>query len=561
MFLKKIKFILILLLFYQTQVFSKSNTFEKIDSKNLSKYFSGIVAFGNENNSEALEFFSSSKSLINKHDPFLKKYISSLVLENKISKAINLIKHNKDKSNTQFFDSYLLLFIDSLKKNDLNLAYKYILKASNFSTQDRFDSAILESLKQYVYLFKEKKYLDNKKNFGNLSIISETFQRCYMEDPKTDRYFSNLINNSDSDFTRYIYFYLSYLVENGELQKAKTITDDIDFINTTLLLSQGKSWIENGNYNKLNEVFSCKDHNHLIAEFLFLISNLYSSQDNFEMSNFYLNLSYFLNPKFIFNLSLVAENYFSNDNFDKSKKVLKKFTKEEDFYYWYRLKKEAQIIGKQRNDQESLNYIISNFKKIEQPNNKIIFDIANFYKKSKKYEDAIKYYTKIINVLDDSSDIKSDILYRRGGSFERIKSYKEADEDLIHALKIRPNDAYVLNYLAYSWLERDHKINEAINMLEIAYKSQSDDPYIIDSLGWAYYLTDDYLEAEKFLKRAVELMPDDPIVNDHYGDILWKLDRKIQARYFWRNVLKMDDAEEDMIEKINIKMIQGLKNS
>ncbi len=69
------------------------------------------------------------------------------------------------------------------------------------------------------------------------------------------------------------------------------------------------------------------------------------------------------------------------------------------------------------------------------------------------------------------------------------------------------------------------------------------------------------MKAEKFLKRAVELMPDDPIVNDHYGDILWKLNRKIQARYFWANVLKMDDAEEDMIEKINIKMIKGLKNS
>ena len=54
-------------------------------------------------------------------------------------------------------------------------------------------------------------------------------------------------------------------------------------------------------------------------------------------------------------------------------------------------------------------------------------------------------------------------------------------------------------------------------------------------------------------------MPDDPIVNDHYGDILWKLNRKIQARYFWSNVLKMDDAEEEMINKINIKLVEGIK--
>ena len=56
-------------------------------------------------------------------------------------------------------------------------------------------------------------------------------------------------------------------------------------------------------------------------------------------------------------------------------------------------------------------------------------------------------------------------------------------------------------------------------------------------------------------------MPNDPIVNDHYGDILWKLDRKIQARYFWANVLAMEDTEKEMIEKINIKMVEGVSNS
>ena len=558
--LLKIKLILILILFYQTPLLSKSNSFEKIDSKNLSKYFSGIVASGNQKNSEALEFFNSSKILINKHDPYLKRYVYTLVLENKVSQAINYVRQNQDKDNAKFFDAYLLLLIDSLKKNDLDTAFNVISKASKFVEEDRFNLAILESFKQYVYLFKEKNFLDNKKNLGKLSIISETFQRCYLGDPKTESYFLNIINDPESDFTRYIYFYLSYLVENNQLEKAEKISEDINFINTTLLLSQGKSWIESKNFKKFNDVFSCKNQNDLIAEFLFLISNLYSSQDNFEMSNFYLNLSNFLNPKFTFNLSLVAENYYLNKDYEKAKKVLKKFTKEEDFYYWYRLKKEAQIIGKLRNDQESLNYITSNFKKIERPNKKILFDIANFYKKTKNYEEAIKYYTKIINDLEEGSDIRSDILYRRGGSYERIKNYKEADKDLLNALIVSPNDAYVLNYLAYSWLERDYKIEEAIEMLEIAYKAKSNDPYIIDSLGWAYYLTDDYLEAEKFLKRAVELMPDDPVVNDHYGDILWKLNRKIQARYFWSNVLKMDDAEEDIIKKINIKMIQGLKS-
>jgi len=561
MVLKNIKFILIILLFYQNTLFTKSNSFEKIDSKNLSKYFSGIVAFGNKKNSEALDFFNSSKILINAHDPFLKRYVSSLVLENKVLQAIQIIKQNYENENIDFFDSYLLLIIDSLKKNELDFAYEYISIANNFAEQDRFNLAILESLKQYVYLFKEKKFLDDKKNFGRLSYISETFQKCYLDDPNTGRYFSKLINDSESDFTRYIYFYISYLVENGNLNEAKVITDEIEFLNSTLLLSQGKSWIDNGNLQKFKEVFSCKNHNDLIAEFLFLISNLYSAQDNYEMSNFYLNLSNFLNPRFVFNLSLVAENHYFNKDYEKAKKVLKKFKKDDDFYYWFRLKKEAQIISAQRNNQESLNFIKFNFDKIENPNEKILFDVANFYKKAKNYEEAISYYSKIIENLDDNSDIKSDILYRRGGTYERIKNYEKADKDLIDALQITPDDAYILNYLAYSWLERDYKINEAIKMLETAYELESDDPYIIDSIGWAYYLTDDYPRAEKFLKRAVELMPDDPIVNDHYGDILWKLNRKIQARYFWTNVLKMKDTEKELIEKINIKMIEGLKSS
>ena len=561
MVLKNIKFILIVLLFYQNTLFTKSNSFEKIDSKNLSKYFSGIVAFGNKKNSEALDFFNSSKILINAHDPFLKRYVSSLVLENKVLQAIQIIKQNYENENIDFFDSYLLLIIDSLKKNELDIAYEYISIANNFTEQDRFNLAILESLKQYVYLFKEKKFLDDKKNFGRLSYISETFQKCYLDDPNTGRYFSKLINDPESDFTRYIYFYISYLVENDNLNEAKVITDEIEFLNSTLLLSQGKSWIDNGNLQKFKEVFSCKNHNDLIAEFLFLISNLYSAQDNYEMSNFYLNLSNFLNPRFVFNLSLVAENHYFNKDYEKAKKVLKKFKKDDDFYYWFRLKKEAQIISAQRNNQESLNFIKFNFDKIENPNEKILFDVANFYKKAKNYEEAIRYYSKIIENLDDNSDIKSDILYRRGGTYERIKNYEKADKDLIDALQITPDDAYILNYLAYSWLERDYKINEAIKMLETAYELESDDPYIIDSIGWAYYLTDDYPRAEKFLKRAVELMPDDPIVNDHYGDILWKLNRKIQARYFWTNVLKMKDTEKELIEKINIKMIEGLKSS
>ena len=181
-------------------------------------------------------------------------------------------------------------------------------------------------------------------------------------------------------------------------------------------------------------------------------------------------------------------------------------------------------------------------------------------KSFKKYKLSIEYYNEVISKIDLNSESYADVLYRRGGSYERLKKYKKSDQDLLKSLEIVPDDAYVLNYLAYSWLERDYKIDTAIEMLEEAYKQEQNDPYIIDSIGWAYYLTNDFLKAEKFIKRAVELMPDDPIVNDHYGDILWMLDRKIQAKYYWKSVLSFKDVQESMKKNIKIKLLKGLNN-
>ena len=561
MFFKKIIIIFILLIFYQTTSHSKSSSFDDQDFNNLSKYFSGIVALESKNNSLALDYFNSSRILLNKHDPYLQKFVTSLVLEGKVNKAVNTIKYNFKKSEYSFFEAYILIALESLKKNKINEALKVLENIPENLKKNRFNKIIANSLIQYLTVFNEKKIIKQNYNFGNLSLILETFQRCYLADKNTGAFFSRLVNSSQADYSRYIYFYLTFLIENNQFEEAKILTDELSYINTTLLLSQGKSWIENKQFNEFNKVFSCKNRNDIVSEFFFLISNLYSSQNEFKKSNFYLSLSNYLNPKFIFNLSLVSENFYFNKDYEKSKKVLKNFNKNQDFYYWYRIKKEAQIISKTRSKKESLNYITSKFKKINKPNNKFLFDIANFNKNSKEYQEAIKYYSIIIDSINEDNDLKKDLLYRRGSSYERLGNYFNADKDLLYALKIDPDDSYVLNYLAYSWLERNHKIDEAIIMLEKAYESNSDDPYIIDSIGWAYYLVNDFKKAEKFLRRAVQLMPDDPIVNDHYGDILWKLDRKIQARYFWSMVLKMKDTEKKIIDDIKNKLIEGPKNS
>ena len=560
MLIKFFKFALILL-FYQSPLYSKSKTLNDFNSGYLSNYFSGIIAYDNNDNLKALKFFKSSKYLIKQHNPYLKNYINTLVLEGKIQQAASEIKLNLTNDNSNFFEARLLLALDSLKKKNYKKSKKHLQSSYEFINNDRLLLIVAETLKQYLYVFERNKISNIKNKFGNFSFINEVFQRCYLNDKSTKVYFNNLINSqNNSDYSRYIFFYLNYLLENDKYEEAKNITDDLNYLNLSLLISQGKYWIESKKTEEFKKIFSCKNPNDIVGEFFFLVSNLYSSQDNYEKSNFYLNISNYLNPKFKFNLSLLAENYYINQNYSKTLKILESFDQNDEFYYWFKLKKETQIISK-RNEDESLKFINLNFKKIKNPSIKIIFDIANFNKNAKKYKEAIKYYDQIISKIDINSQLYAEILYRRGGSYERLGDYVKSDKDLLKSLEINPDDAYVLNYLAYSWLEREYKIDLSLKMLEKAYAKRSNDPYIIDSIGWAYYLTDDYVKAENFLKRAVELMPEDPVVNDHYGDILWKLNRKIQARYFWKNVLNLEETEDEMKKNIKDKLIEGLTNS
>ena len=561
MLIKLFKLILILL-FYQNSLYSKTKSLNDINSNILSDYLSGIVAYENKDNFNALKFFRSSKILIKNHDPYLSRYTNLLVLEGKVKQASNEIKQNINNNNTNFFEAYLILALQNIKGKNFKKSEDYLKRSYQFINNDKIALVIADTLKESLFVFEQKKLPNTKKNFGNFSLINRVFQKCYLEDKNTKSNFETIINQNDGvDYSRYLFFYIHFLIENNNYEEAKKITDDLYYLDLPLLISQGKKWIEDQKLEEFKKIFSCKNSDDIVSEFFFLVANLYLSQNNYEKSNFYLNISNYLNPKFSFNLSLLAENYYNEGDYQTTLKILENINKKNEIYHWFKLKKKAQIISNEGKSEGSINFMNSNFKKIKDPSLKIIFDMANLNKNAKKYKQAIKFYNQVISDIDINSPLYSEILYRRGGSYERMGDYNNADKDLLRSLEINSDDAYVLNYLAYSWLEREYKIETALQMLERAYEQKNNDPYIIDSIGWAYYLVDDYTKAEEFLKRAVELMPNDPTVNDHNGDILWKLDRRIQARYFWKNVLNLEETDEDMKKNINKKMTNGLKKS
>ncbi len=348
------------------------------------------------------------------------------------------------------------------------------------------------------------------------------------------------------------------MIKNNQINNVDNLESKIELIGSNLLIAQTKLWLNNSNLNKITNLFSCQNENDLLSEFFYLISNLFSVSEEYEKSNFYGYLSNYLNNNFKFNYIQIIENYFSTDKYDNAQKLLKKINDKDQVYHWFKLKKISQIISEKESEEKALLYIEDQFNSFKDPPINILLDMGNIYKRNKKFNESIDIYTNVLNKLDNESEIFAEILYRRGGSFERIGEHLKSDKDLIESLKIKPNDPYVMNYLAYGWLDRKHNIEEAINLLEKAYELTNDDPYIIDSVGWGYYLTDNFVNAEIFLQRALELMPTDPIVNDHYGDVLWKLNRKLQARYYWQSAYKSNYADEELKIEILRKLLKGL---
>ena len=529
-----IKFFIFLLFFllYQSVSISKINEIENFNQKYLSNYFSGIVSLKNEETEASFKFLENSYPISETHKNYLKNYLVSLVMNRQVDKAIKKIKDNE--VNTEIFlEKEVLLFVDSIKKKNFIKSQSHMTNLENSpEINDTISVILYETLKNYIRVFNSRdssSYL--QKNFGELDEINLIFLNCYLDKNQTIQLFDKFIA-SDGTNSRYIYFYIDHLLEKKKLKEASIIANKISDLDSSLLLSQIKYWSKNSKYEEINNLFSCNSEKDLIAEFFYLIASLYSSQGQYFESNFYLILSYYLNPKFYPNSALLIENYVDNKRYKLAKKELGKITKKNLLFDWFKIKKKASIIEAEEEEQNALKFVKKNYELLNSANAKIKFDMANILRNFKDYKYSIKIYSDLIEKNNFNNEEFADLYYKRGTCFERMKNYKKADEDFLNSLKLDPNDAYVLNYLGYSWLERSYKINEAMKMLQKAYDLMSNDPYITDSIGWAYFLLKDFKNAKKYLQQAVKLMPYDPIVNDHYGDVLWRLEKKNTSKIF-----------------------------
>jgi tetratricopeptide (TPR) repeat protein len=325
-----------------------------------------------------------------------------------------------------------------------------------------------------------------------------------------------------------------------------------------LLIKQTEFFFLNDENKKIINFFNCKNPKDSLAEFFYVIANLYSSEKNYRLSNFYLKISLFLNNNFLSNKTLLAENFYYQKKSKESENIYYSMKLIGPVYSWHASKNIALILLDKKGKKYSVDSLEKDFNLLSNPNFEHYYELANFYKDNEYYEESIKYYSLALKKIKNDHFLVPKIFDRRGTSFERLDDWKNAEKDLLESLKILPDQAHVLNYLAYTWIDRGINLDRGLEMLKKATELIKDDGYIIDSLGWAYYAKKNYTKAKFFLQKAVELLPSDPIINDHYADTLWMLNKKIQARYIWSNILKLNEVEQKLKDDINKKLIFGI---
>lgn len=153
------------------------------------------------------------------------------------------------------------------------------------------------------------------------------------------------------------------------------------------------------------------------------------------------------------------------------------------------------------------------------------------------------------------------IFYQRGIAYERLNEWDKAEPNFREALKLYPDQPQVLNYLGYSWIDKNLNLKEGMEMIARAVELRPNDGYIVDSLGWAHYRLGQFDDAVKNLERAVSLKEDDPTINDHLGDAYWRVGRKLEATFQWKRALEANKTEQSPdidTAKIEKKLKEGL---
>ena len=566
---KKTYLLIILLLFIVNNSDLNANILDNKkalikNSNYFSNYLSGNISLQKNDSLKASSFFGNIENLGHYHSEFNLKYVETLVNNGKIDEAYIFIK-KLDKSYQSLYPFNFVLFVHDFKKGRYSKLKNYIS-----SQKQNLNDPLLIDLYQFLDLWadipsKNMRDINEKINllnssFKNISLTQKILINLYLDNQKNiELDFEEIANKKE--LGRYNYFYLSYYLEKNNKNKiSEIINQNLDIRSENLLFKQLFLDVVENKFHKIDRFYKRKNINHGLAELFYLFANFYQNYQQVQISNFYLNLSEYLNPNFLSNKILKIENLVLLKNFEELEKEIQVIEQLGNEFYWYANFTRLRFLTNSNSDKQ-INLLENFLTKNDSFASEKYFELANFLKSNKNYIKSITLYKKSIELKNDKKNSDWNYYYNLAISQERAGDWDNAEKNFYKALKISPKEAEVLNYLAYSWLEKKINLDKAKEMLVEAVSISKGQGYILDSLGWAYFLLKDFDKAEELLQIAYEKEPSEAVIYDHYGDVLWTNGKEIQARYVWQNAVKLKNIENDLKETIIKKIIFGLEDA
>ncbi|HUO92484.1 MAG TPA: tetratricopeptide repeat protein [Rhizomicrobium sp.] len=293
------------------------------------------------------------------------------------------------------------------------------------------------------------------------------------------------------------------------------------------------------------------------AEALFAIAASLTDQANADTAVIcYLQFALALSPKFDLARIELGDRYEALNKFDDAIAVYKSV----DASSPYKADADVQIAvdeNRAGHKDQAIADLVSITK--DHPNDISAWtSLGDVYRSAEKYPAAADAYDHAVKLLSPITKDDWPLFFARAVAEEQSGRWDLAEADLETALKLSPDQAQVLNFLGYSWVDRGQHLAEALNMLEKARALSPYDGYIVDSVGWAYYRLGRFNDAAKTLENAVLLVPGDSTINDHLGDAYWRVGRKLDAHFQWSHALAFgpEAAEKSKLQK---KLTSGLE--
>ena len=176
------------------------------------------------------------------------------------------------------------------------------------------------------------------------------------------------------------------------------------------------------------------------------------------------------------------------------------------------------------------------------------------YRNLKQYDKAITAYNTAIDYALDNNLLLENIYIEMGELYNEIKKYPESDKYFDNALKINPENANTLNNYSYYLSLRKEKLDKAEQMSKKSLDIASDNANYLDTYAWILYQEKKYAEAEKWMKMALD-KKHSFIMLEHYGDILYHLNKKDKAMEYWIKSKEAGNTSEILLKKIQTNKI------